>query len=294
MLQRIQVFLNDMLSGWTIPNINVIDILEILIIAAITYRVMAWMKNTKAWMLLKGLLLLVFFIFIAALLEMNTILFLGRQSLSVLAIASVVVFQPELRRALERLGEKDFFSGINLFDTKQENLRFSTRTLETIVDACEKLSAEKTGALMVVEQATMLNEYVNTGIIIDGTISEQLLLNIFDGNTPLHDGAVIIRGNRIVAATCYLPLSENMYISKDLGTRHRAALGMTEVSDALVLVVSEETGAISVSVGGRLERGINTVALRKHLREVQLKAPEPKKVRGKKEEKKGGKNHEKV
>ena len=286
MFQRILAFLNDLLTGWTIPNIGIIDILEMLIIAIIAYRVMLWMKNTKAWMLLKGLLLLVFFIFIAALLQMHTIIFLGRQSLSVLAIGAVVVFQPELRRALERLGEKDIFSGINLFDSKQENLRFSTRTLDTLVDVCEKLSAEKTGALIVVEQATMLNEYVNTGIVLDSVISEQLLLNIFDGNTPLHDGAVIIRGNRIIAATCYLPLSENMYISKDLGTRHRAALGMTEVSDALVLVVSEETGAISASIGGRLERNIYAADLRKHLRQVQLKAPEPKKIKVKKEEKK--------
>ena len=290
MFQGIRVFLNDLFNVWTIPNIDIVDVLEVLIITIIAYRIMLWMKNTKAWMLLKGLLVLVFFIFIATLLQMRAILFIGQQSLSVLAIGAVVVFQPELRRALEKLGEKDLFSGINLFSTKYENLRFSTNTLETIVDACSKLSAEKTGALIVVEQSTMLNEYVNTGIVLDSAISEQLLLNIFDGNTPLHDGAVIIRGNRIVAATCYLPLSENMYVSKDLGTRHRAALGMTEVSDALVLVVSEETGAISVSVEGRLERNINTVTLRKHLREIQLKTPEPKKIKGQKE----GEKHEKV
>ena len=290
MLHQIRVFLNELLIDWRIPNVDIIDVLEILIIATIAYRIMLWMKNTKAWMLLKGLLLLVFFIFVAALLQMNTILFIGRQSLNVLAIAAVVVFQPELRRALERLGEKDFFSGIHLFDTRQDNLRFSTKTLEAIVEACERLSREKTGALIVVEQATMLNEYVNTGIVLDSVVSEQLLLNIFDGNTPLHDGAVIIRGNRIVAATCYLPLSENMYVSKDLGTRHRAALGMTEVSDALVLIVSEETGAISASMGGRLNRNINIVELRKYMREVQLKAPEPKKIKVQK----GGKKHEKA
>jgi diadenylate cyclase len=263
---------------------------EILIIALIAYRIMSWMKNTKAWMLLKGLLLLVFFIFVATLLQMRTILFLGQQSLNVLAIAAVVVFQPELRRALEKLGEKDILSTINLFDTKNENLRFSIRTLEAIAETCDKLGNRKTGALIVVEQATMLNEYVNTGIELDSAISEQLLQNIFDGNTPLHDGAVIIRGDRIVAATCYLPLSENMLISKDLGTRHRAALGMTEVSDALVLVVSEETGAISASVGGILERNISIADVRRHLRKIQLKAPEPKKIKSQKREKK----HEKV
>ena len=288
MFQGIRVFLSDLFDVWRIPSIDIIDVLEILIIAIIAYRIMLWMKNTKAWMLLKGLLLLVFFIFIAMLLQMRIIIFIGQQSLGVLAIGAVVVFQPELRRALEKLGEKDLFKGLNLFNIKHENLRFSTRTLDAIVEACSKLSAEKTGALIVVEHSTMLNEYVNTGIVLDSAISEQLLLNIFDGNTPLHDGAVIIRGNRIIAATCYLPLSENMYVSKDLGTRHRAALGMTEVSDALVLVVSEETGAISVSIEGRLERNINAADLRKYLREIQLITPEPKKIKVQK----GGKEHE--
>jgi diadenylate cyclase len=290
MLHGIRVFLSDLFGRWTIPNIDIIDIVEILIIALIAYRIMSWMKNTKAWMLLKGLLLLVFFIFVATLLQMRTILFIGQQSLNVLAIAAVVVFQPELRRALEKLGEKDFLSTIIPFDTKHENLRFSIKTLDAIVEACDRLSKEKTGALIVVEQATMLNEYVSTGIALDSAISEQLLINIFDGNTPLHDGAVIIRGDRIAAATCYLPLSENMLVSKDLGTRHRAALGMTEVSDALVLIVSEETGATSVSVGGSLERNISIADVRRHLRKIQLMAPEPKKIKGQKKEKK----HEKA
>jgi diadenylate cyclase len=290
MFHGIRVFLSELFGRWTMPNIDIIDIVEILIIAAIVYRIIAWIKNTKAWMLLKGLLLLVFFIFVATLLQMRTILYIGEQSLNVLAIAAVVVFQPELRRALEKLGEKDLLSNINLFDIKQENLRFSAKTLDAIVEACNKLSNQKTGALIVVEQATMLSEYVSTGIVLDSVVSEQLLQNIFDGNTPLHDGAVIIRGDRIVAATCYLPLSENMLVSKDLGTRHRAALGMTEVSDSLVLVVSEETGAVSASIGGSLERNITVADLRRHLNKVQLKAPEPKKIKGKKREKK----HEKV
>jgi len=283
MFQFMRTFLMDLVGNWGMPSVTPIVLLEIFIIALIAYRIMLWIKNTKAWMLLKGLLVLVFFIFMAALLQMHTILFLGRQAVNILAIAAVVVFQPELRRALEKLGEKDIFSNINLFDSKQDNLRFSNRALEEIVTACDKLSSDKTGALIVVEQATMLNEYVSTGIVLDSVISEQILLNIFEGQTPLHDGAVIIRGNRIVAATCYLPLSENMHVSKDLGTRHRAAIGMTEVSDALVIVVSEETGAISVSVGGTLERKISTADLKKHLREIQLKAPEPRKSKKKKE-----------
>jgi diadenylate cyclase len=285
MFQWFQVFLRDLLDGWRMPNVTLIDIIQIIIIAGVVYRIILWMKNTKAWMLLKGLLVLLFFIFIAFLLQMHTILFLGQQALNVLALAAVVVFQPELRRALEKLGEKDILSNINLFDYKQDNLRFSARALEDIVMACDKLSAEKTGALIVVEQATMLNEYVSTGIVLDSLISEQMLLNIFEGQTPLHDGAVIIRGNRIVAATCYLPLSENMRVSKDLGTRHRSAIGMTEVSDALVIVVSEETGAISVSIGGTLQRNISLGDLRKHLRDIQLKSPESRKAKKKREEK---------
>jgi diadenylate cyclase len=290
MFQWVQVFLRDLLDVWRMPNITPIDIIQIIIIAAIVYRVILWMKNTKAWMLLKGLLVLLFFIFMAFLLQMQTILFLGQQALNVLALAAVVVFQPELRRALEKLGEKDILSNINLFDYKQDNLRFSTRALEDIVMACDKLSTEKTGALIVVEQATMLNEYVSTGIILDSLISEQMLLNIFEGQTPLHDGAIIIRGDRIVAATCYLPLSENTRVSKDLGTRHRSAIGMTEVSDALVIVVSEETGAISVSIGGNLQRNISLGDLRKQLKEIQLKSPESKKAKKKRREK----SHEKA
>ena len=208
---------------------------------------------------------------------MHTILFLARESINVLAIAAVVVFQPELRRALEKLGEKNLLSNINLFDRSRENQRFSDVTLESLVKACFDMGSVCTGALIVVEQAIRLTEYEMTGIELDCKVSSQVLLNIFEHNTPLHDGAVIIRGDRITSATCYLPLSDNMSISKDLGTRHRAALGMSEVSDSLIIVVSEETGQVSVAMGGQLARGVTPEYLATRLNQIQYRTAEGKK-----------------
>ena len=205
-----------------------------------------------------------------------TILYLAAQSINVLAIAAVVVFQPELRRALEKLGEKNLLSNINPFDKNRENERFSDQTAEGIVTACFEMGKVCTGALIVVEQAIQLTEYEMTGIELDCKVSPQVLINIFEHNTPLHDGAIIIRGDRITSATCYLPLSDNMRISKDLGTRHRAALGMSEVCDALVIAVSEETGLVSVAMGGQLDRGITREELRKRLSQIQYRNAESK------------------
>lgn len=250
--------------------------IEILIITVIVYEIMLWIKNTKAWMLLRGILMLALFILLAWVFQMNTILYLARASISVLAIAAVVVFQPELRRALEKLGEKNLFSNINPFDKNRENQRFTDETLDSIVRACYAMGSVCTGALIVVEQAIQLTEYEMTGIELDCKVSSQVLINIFEHNTPLHDGAVIIRGDRITSATCYLPLSDNMTISKDLGTRHRAALGMSEVCDALIIVVSEETGLVSLAAGGELFRGINAEELRKRLGQIQYRNAEKK------------------
>ena len=195
-----------------------------------------------------------------------------------LAIAAIVVFQPELRRALEKLGEKNLLSNINPFDKGNENERFSDVTADSIVTACYEMGRVCTGALIVVEQAIRLNEYEVTGIELDCKVSSQVLINIFEHNTPLHDGAVIIRGNRITSATCYLPLSDNMSISKDLGTRHRAALGMSEVCDALVIVVSEETGLVSVAMGGQLTRGVKREELREKLGQIQYRNSDTRKL----------------
>ena len=254
MQQEIKQILHKLIGDPYIPELRITDIVEILIIAVIVYEIMLWIKNTKAWMLLRGLLMLGLFILVAYVFRMHAILYLARESIGILAFAALVVFQPELRRALEKLGEKNLFSSFSLFDRGRENLRFSDRTREALVDACFSMGSVKTGALIVVERAIHLTEYEMTGIELDCKVSEQVILNIFEHNTPLHDGAVIVRGDRITSATCYLPLSDNMQISKSLGTRHRAALGMSEVSDALILVVSEETGFVSMAMDGQLVR----------------------------------------
>ena len=277
MIDWMKNFIDNYTGDMYFPAIEVKDVIEILIITVILYEIMLWIKNTKAWMLLRGIIMLGAFILLAWIFQMHTILYLAAQSINVLAIAAIVVFQPELRRALEKLGEKNLFSNINLFDKNKDNERFSDMTADSIVSACYSMGNVCTGALIVVEQAIRLNEYEMTGIELDCKVSSQVLINIFEHNTPLHDGAVIIRGDRITSATCYLPLSDNMSISKDLGPRHRAALGMSEVCDALVIVVSEETGQVSVAMGGSLTRGIKREELREKLSQIQYRNTEPKK-----------------
>ncbi|MCI8722389.1 MAG: TIGR00159 family protein [Ruminococcus sp.] len=277
MQQEIKQILHKLIGDPYIPELRITDIVEILIIAVIVYEIMLWIKNTKAWMLLRGLLMLGLFILVAYVFRMHAILYLARESIGILAFAALVVFQPELRRALEKLGEKNLFSSFYLFDRGRENLRFSDRTREALVDACFSMGSVKTGALIVVERAIHLTEYEMTGIELDCKVSEQVILNIFEHNTPLHDGAVIIRGDRITSATCYLPLSDNMQISKSLGTRHRAALGMSEVSDALILVVSEETGFVSMAMDGQLVRNVTPEYLREKLGQIQNRLSDGKK-----------------
>ena len=274
MIEWIQNFIRNYSNGMYFPHIQIKDIIEILIVTIIVYEIMLWIKNTKAWMLLRGMLMLGGFILLAWLFQMNTILYLARESINVLAIAAIVVFQPELRRALEKLGEKNLFSNINPFDKNKENQRFSDETLDSIVRACYAMGSVCTGALIVVEQVIQLTEYEMTGIELDCKVSSQVLINIFEHNTPLHDGAIIVRGDRIVSATCYLPLSDNMGISKELGTRHRAAVGMSEVSDALIVTVSEETGYVSVAMGGQLVRNVTPEYLKKRLESISKKSVE--------------------
>lgn len=277
MQQEIKQILHKLIGDTYIPELRITDIVEILIIAVIVYEIMLWIKNTKAWMLLRGLLMLGLFILVAYVFRMHAILYLARESIGILAFAALVVFQPELRRALEKLGEKNLFSSFSLFDRGRESLRFSDRTREALVDACFSMGSVKTGALIVVERAIHLTEYEMTGIELDCKVSEQVILNIFEHNTPLHDGAVIVRGDRITSATCYLPLSDNMQISKSLGTRHRAALGMSEVSDALILVVSEETGFVSMAMDGQLVRNVTPEYLREKLGQIQNRLSDGKK-----------------
>ncbi len=257
------------LSGWYFPEVRITDIVEVLILTFLIYHIMVWIRNTKAWMLLKGIFVLAGFILIAAIFKMHTILYIAKNSVTVMATIAIVVFQPELRRALEKLGEKQFLPAMVPFETGREKARFSEETRESMIDAAYAMGKVKTGALIVVEQAIRLTEYESTGIQMDCLVSSQVLINIFEHNTPLHDGAIIVRGDRIVSATCYLPLSDNMRISKSLGTRHRAALGMSEVSDALIIVVSEETGAVSVAQGGMLSRNITEKELREKPSSIQ-------------------------
>ncbi len=273
-----QFFRNSLAGTMYFPKVRVTDILEIIIIAYLIYQIILWIKNTKAWMLLKGLLGLTGFILVAYILDMHTILWIAENMIPVMGTAVVVIFQPELRRALERLGEKQFWSSAVVFD-KKENIRFSDDTIDGIVSASFDMGAVKTGALIVVEQETMLTEYERTGIALDCLVSKQILINIFEHNTPLHDGAIIIRGNRIVSATCYLPLTDNMKISKDLGTRHRAAIGMSEVSDAMIIVVSEETGHVSIAQNGQLARNVTPEYLKVRMNALQNKEVEVAKIK---------------
>ena len=271
MEQRISQFFERYLRGLYFPDVSFTDVLEILIIAFLVYQIMVWIKNTKAWMLMRGLVILGVFILVAALLQMHTILFLARNVATVMATAVIVVFQPELRRGLEKIGQRAVIGSVVPFELKEKG-RFHSDTIDGIVRASYAMGRVKTGALIVVERNIQLSEYESTGIKLDCLVSSQVLINIFEHNTPLHDGAIIVRNDRIVAATCYLPLSDNMELSKDLGTRHRAAVGMSEVSDALVIVVSEETGLVSVAEGGNLTRGIQERELREKLEELQNKS----------------------
>ena len=274
MEQRISAIMGRFMIDVYIPNIYWTDIVEVLILAYLIYHLMIWIKNTKAWMLLRGIAVLAIFILVAFIFQMHTILYIAENSVTILATVAVVVFQPELRRALEKLGERKFLTSIAPFESGRERARFSEDTMESIIDAAYNMGRVKTGALMVVEQAIHLTEYESTGIHMDCVISMQVLMQIFEHNTPLHDGAIIIRGDRIVSATCYLPLSDNMGLSKELGTRHRAAVGMSEVSDALVIAVSEETGAVSVAQGGILDRAVTRDELREKLTLIQAKKME--------------------
>ena len=278
MEQQISRIVDQYIPNWYFPEIKITDIVEVLILTVLIYQVMMWIKNTKAWMLLKGMIVLAVFILLAAVFKMHTILFIARNSVTVMATIAIVVFQPELRRALEKLGEKQFLSSMVPFEANKERARFSEETRESMIDAAYAMGKVKTGALIVVEQAIRLTEYESTGIQMDCLVSSQVLINIFEHNTPLHDGAIIVRGDRIVSATCYLPLSDNMRISKSLGTRHRAALGMSEVSDALIIVVSEETGAVSVAQGGLLYRHVNEKELRDKLASIQERRVEVNKI----------------
>ena len=256
----------------SLPQVGVIDFIEILLISFFVYQLIVWIKYTRAYTLLKGIVVVLVFIFLAYVFKMNTILWIVKNMATVMITAVLVIFQPELRKALEQIGQKNFMSSLVPFDnTKDVAERFTDKTANELIKACFDMGEVKTGALIVIEQDIRLTEYERTGILVDAQISSQLLVNIFEHNTPLHDGAVIIRGNRVVAATCYLPLSDNMELSKQLGTRHRAGVGISEVTDSLTIIVSEETGQVSIAMNGKLTRNISSSQLRRALEKVQNK-----------------------
>ena len=281
-MSAIRNFFIKHLSWLSVPavHISITDVLEIIILSFIVYRILLWIKDTRAWTLLKGIVFICMFILIAKICQMDTIMYIITKGLDMAIVAALVIFQPELRRALEQLGEKKFFSSLIPFENSKEvKQRFTDKTINEIVKGCVEMGKEKTGALIVIEQNVMLTEFERTGIALDSILTSQLLINIFEHNTPLHDGAVIVRGDRIVAATCYLPLSDNMELSKELGTRHRAGVGVSEVTDSLTIIVSEETGNISIALKGKLMRAVTPEVLKQQLVIVQNKSIDTKKFK---------------
>jgi len=250
-------------------NFRVSYIVEILILTVLIYELLVWVKNTRAWTLLKGIIVVVVFVAFCYIFNLTTITWLLSKTAGVLITMLVILFQPELRRALEQLGRRNILGSIFGLNSAgsigEEDSRSLEKINDEIIKAVFEMSKVKTGALIVIEKQVVMNEYERTGIAIDALVSSQLIMNIFEKNTPLHDGAVFIRDQRVVAATCYLPLSDNMNVAKELGTRHRAGLGISEVSDSLTIIVSEETGFVSVAEAGRLTRKLSREDLRKRL-----------------------------
>jgi diadenylate cyclase len=250
-------------TGFNDPLNFLRTIVDVGILSYLVYKIIYLVKETRAWQLLKGIIIILVATELSRMLQLKTISFLLQNTLSILAIAVIVLFQPELRRGLEQIGRskfKDIFS----FDDSDERIRV-TAAIEEIVKACTELSKEYVGALIVIERETKIGEIIKTGVNMNSNVSAELLQNIFTPNTPLHDGAVIIREDKIMAASCYLPLTDNQNLSKELGTRHRAALGISEISDSISIVVSEESGKISVALNGGLTRNLTPDTLRKAL-----------------------------
>lgn len=244
-------------------NFRIIDFVDIIIVAVIFYKLLMLIRETRAEQLIKGLIVLLAVFNISKFLELHMIQYILERTFTVGIFAILVVFQPELRRALEYIGRTRWLS-VSISEIIKEEMK---QNIEEIVTAVSVLSRTKTGALIVMERDTGLNEIVDTGTLIEGKISSLLITNIFEHNAPLHDGAVLIKKEKIMAAGCFLPLSIKTDLSRDLGTRHRAALGMVENSDALVVVVSEETGGISVALDGKLNRFLDLEDLRNILLE---------------------------
>ena len=269
MWDNLKSFFETYFSRLMIPKIHPLDLIEMLLIAFVIYHLINWVKRTRAWYLVKGIVILFLVWAVASIFRFNAILYIFVNTINVGIIAIFIIFQPELRRALEQLGQRKIFSFLS--DSNSTTERYSDETRNEIVSGIFEMAKVKTGALVCIEGVVSLEEYIRTGISTDSVVTGALLINIFEKNTPLHDGAVIIRENRAAAATCILPVSENMRLSKDLGTRHRAGVGLSEITDALVIIVSEENGKVSVAQKGQLIRGVDEEFLSGKLLEFQNK-----------------------
>lgn len=260
-MQKLFSFFNS----FYIPKVHIADVFEMLLLLIVVYQLRKRLKNTRAWVIIRGIIVLLFVYSITIVGHLVVIESILKQVLSLSLVAMIFLLEPEIKKCLETIGSLDFRRLFKFRITKDYNFRYSSDTIDAIVDACSIMSKAKTGALIIFEMDSILNEYISTGISIDSAISSQMLVQIFEKNTPLHDGALIIRNDRLASATCYLPLSNNHKISKGLGTRHRAGIGLSELTDAIVIIVSEETGAISVVKSGKIEHGISINRLRKIL-----------------------------
>ncbi|MBR0380493.1 MAG: diadenylate cyclase CdaA [Mogibacterium sp.] len=251
-------------------SIRVTDIVDIIIVAFLLYKLLEFIKETRAQQLFRGILLIVAAFIASEVFDLSLLNWLLTSLVTVGLIAVVIVFQPEIRRALEQLGRRGFITGTFRDLSKEE----SYATVHILVDAVDDFSSTRTGALIAIEQETTLADIIETGVVIDGEMSVRLLGNLFYEGSPLHDGAVIVRGNKVYAASCVLPLTSRQDIGKNLGTRHRAGLGLSEVSDAFIIIVSEETGAISVARNGELSRFLDLKSLEKMLLDIYIQSDE--------------------
>ena len=263
-------FIQESIAMLHMPEIGFSEILDIIILCGIIYYVMRWIRQTHAWALLKGIVMVVLVALIAYLFDLVTVIWVVQNALAMGLIALVILFQPELRKALEQLGRGVGANLPSLSEHKRKGI--SQKTIDEIAGAAAVMSSQKIGALICLERDVILNDIEDTGIPVDAIVTRQLIMNIFTNRTPLHDGATIIRNNRIAASACILPLTAED-VGHDLGTRHRAALGVSEVSDVLVIVVSEETGTISAASGGKLVRNLSDKDLRKALSAEIIEGP---------------------
>ncbi|MBE7043420.1 MAG: TIGR00159 family protein [Ruminococcaceae bacterium] len=281
-------FLLSRLNFSITDNIRIMDIVDIGLVACVIYLLILLVRETRAAQLVKGILVVLAILQISKWLQLNTIYYVLENTVQVGLVAVLVIFQPELRRVLEKMGKVPMT--LNNIVEEATPKDETAKTVHEVAAACGSLSETKTGALIVMERNTKIGEIISTGIALDSAVSKELIGNLFVPNTPLHDGAVVIRDNQIKAAACFLPLTQNESLSSELGTRHRAGLGMSEVSDAAVIIVSEETGTISLAKSGTLLRHLNAERLEEMLLDYlqpETKAKKPKSLFVRK-----GKNHD--